>query len=464
MLDMKTVITKVAEGTADFNQLEEMVHAAVMEEGRALLAAAWQELDRELARIREAGLRMIGKRTRTVLTRLGMLTVKRRYYRDGSGTRFLLDEALGWGGGQAITPDLAARMLQMSSEKSFRRTAGDLSFFLACHISHMLPHRLVQEVGARCARAKSAAAEELFTWGALPECEGQATDYLFLEADGCHVSLQREDRRGHELKVGISYEGMEKRGGQWRTRAKRSTLSASPGPEFLREWSAALAAVYDHKRVGLSVWSSDGGGWLRAGPPLFAARPQLDRFHLARSLRSALGRTGEAARLYSLALAGKTGEVLSALAGHLESETDPDRKKELRRTLGYLAGLEPWLADWRLHLADPGDLRSLGAMEGNVGKLASFRFKGRGMSWTIKGAHHMCQVIELRENRKLASLADHPSRQPQRIQQAFQTVREHIRQDPEAWLAASVPLLQTESGKPWVKEVLRPLVSTRKIA
>jgi hypothetical protein len=81
-------------------ELEKKVAEVVFELGRALLKAAYKHLDEKLSREREKGLRNLGMRKRDILTRFGVITVRRRYFRDRERRhRFLLDEALGWAKG-----------------------------------------------------------------------------------------------------------------------------------------------------------------------------------------------------------------------------------------------------------------------------------------------------------------------------------------------------------------------------
>jgi hypothetical protein len=85
------------------------------------------------------------------------------------------------------------------------------------------------------------------------------------------ISLQREKKRKHELKAGISYEGWERVAkDRWATRGKRAFLSAADGGSFLKEWSADLATSCDHAKVSEVIWSSDGASWLKEGPGLFS--------------------------------------------------------------------------------------------------------------------------------------------------------------------------------------------------
>lgn len=463
MFDLSQLISRVMQDTDDFNELEERLFKILLEVGRIILQAVLGSMDARLMRKRADGLRSLGARERTVITRFGAVKIKRRYYRDAQGRgRFLLDEALGWGSGLAMTDPLEARALKMCSESSFRQAADNLSFFLSERVTHTILHDLVQRRGAEVAGEQEALAEELFCQGVLPPTEGRTAERLFMEADGCVISLQREERSRHELKAGISYEGWEKagrgkEGEKFRLAGKRSFLSAAPAADFLAQWSAELASVYDYRAIKETVWSSDGASWLAHGPGLFAVTAaQLDRFHLARSIKRALGFSQEASDLVGMARSGAAEEVVAALEGHLVRAQDPGRRKRILQAISYLKGCSGRLADWRLTLDPrPGD-RSLGAMESNVDKLVADRFKKRGMSWSVQGSGHMCKVIELAKNGELQGWCRERRAADEKTQSvAIKEVRKEVKRDPEAWCQAHMPYLTAKSGDPWVKDILR---------
>ncbi|MDD3717610.1 MAG: ISLre2 family transposase [Actinomycetota bacterium] len=461
MSDLSQLISRLVEEKDDFNELEDGLVKELFEVGRKVLRGILEHMDAELMKERAEGLRHLGVRERTVLTRLGVLRIKRRYYRErGGGTRFLLDEALGWGGGLAATPALEARALKMCSESSFRCAADNLSFFLAENIRHTLLHEMVGKRGSEAACAKQSLACDLFESGVIPASEGRRAERLFMEADGCMISLQRAGRRKHELKAGISYEGWEQVGkDKWRLAEKRSFLSAAPADDFLAAWSADLATVYDYRGVSEAVWSSDGASWLARGPDLFSVTvAQLDRFHLARALRRALGSDPEASRLISLAREGQGNLVIEAMEERLARTLDPKRRKHMAEAISLLKGASSRLADWSLTLKPRDGDRSLGCMESNVDKLVADRFKKRGMSWSVSGADHMCKIIELSRNGELAGWCRERRASAEGIEvKAFEKLKREVRRDPERWCQAYVPLLSSKSGQPWVKDVLRHL-------
>lgn len=464
------MVLHLAAETNSLSEIEDKTAEVVYELGRAMLQAYLEHLDEELMKRRERGLRHVGRRKRYVLTRFGIITVERRYYRDREGKRrFLLDEALGLSKrGLAATPSLEEVALKMCSETSFRRASAHLSFFLSCPLDHNLLHRKVRERGSKRTEEKRKKAEDLFLLGALPECRKRRAELLFLEADGCLVPLQRErGKRRHELKAGFSYEGWERVGdGKWRTRRRRVFLSASPGEDFLSQWSAELFSLYDPCGVLRVIWSSDGAPWLRKGPELFSPdHAQLSRFHLRRCLTRALGFSRKAERLFSLACEGRAGEVVSELENHLKKASEEGERRRISEAISCLSSLSSWLSDWRGVLSASEDDRSPGAMEGNVDKLLSDRFKKRGMSWSVSGADCLCQVIELYQNGELASFLASRRRVDQGVERAaMASLRKEMKRDPEAWIKNHMPLLRTRSGDPWVKDVLASLAGYERIA
>lgn len=470
MFDLGNMVQHLVREAKSLEEVEEKTAEVVFELGRAILKAIFEHLDEELMRRREKGLRHVGRRKRDILTRFGVITVERRYYRDLKGRyRFLLDEALGLPHrGLAATPSLEEVALKMCADTSFRRAASHLSFFLSEKVDHNLLHRRVQERGSERAEEKQKRAEELFSLGVLPESRKREAERLFLEADGCLIPLQRvKGKRKHELKAGISYEGWERVSGErWRTRGRRVFLSAAGGEDFLSQWGAELATVYDPRKVSRIVWSSDGAPWLRKAPDLFSPdHAQVDRFHLKRSLVRALGFSREAERLFSLACSGRGEEVLGKLRERLAGATCEKEKKRIEEALSYLSSLSAWLSDWRKALPAREEDRSPGAIEGNVDKLLSDRFKKRGMSWSVAGADSLCQLIELSENGELSSFLSSRRRANHGMEKAaLASLRKEVRRDPEAWLRKRMPALQSRSGDPWVKDVLRGLSGYQRMA
>lgn len=74
-------------------------------------------------------------------------------------------------------------------------------------ISHTFTHRLVARVTDPYLEREEKELEEVFEDGVIPESEGRVVPYLFIEADGTNIALQREEARRTEVKAGVAYEG-----------------------------------------------------------------------------------------------------------------------------------------------------------------------------------------------------------------------------------------------------------------
>ncbi len=199
------------------------------------------------------------------------------------------------------------------------------------------------------------------------------------------------------------------------------------------------------------IWSSDGASWLKKGPDLLAcAHAQLSRFRLGRSLTRALGFSEEAFRLLALTGEGRASETMARLEERLERSADEGRRKRISEAIAYLSSPSAWLSDWRGVLPATEDDRSLGAIEGNVRKLAADRFKKRGMSWRAEGADHMCRIIELGENGELSSFI---SRSRRRVEdkvakEVMASFRREVGRDPEAWLRRNMLPARVKERRP----------------
>ncbi len=131
-------------------------------------------------------------------------------YRDGNGKyRFLLDEKMGLDKGCQVSPKVKELATFLCSHFPFQRTEEILRSILPTGISHTSIHRLVARVTDPYLEAEEKELEEVFEDGVIPESEGRVVPYLFLEADGTSVALQREETRRAEVKVGVAYEGWQ---------------------------------------------------------------------------------------------------------------------------------------------------------------------------------------------------------------------------------------------------------------
>lgn len=454
------------ESLADFKEWEQSVLELSQEIAQQIASMLLKAIDEHLMEDREGGLRLVGKRKRTVLTRFGPLEIERRLYRDEHGKHhFLLDEALGLEPGAGCTPSLEHLANRLSSHVPFRVASDTISRFITCAPTHACLHRMVQRTGNEKSAEEEARRRALFEDGELPPSEMRTAERLMLEADGVVVSLQREKKRRREMKFAFAYEGLAECGkGRYRTLEKRVHSGFSPTDEFWQGFSVELASRYDLAGVGEVILGGDGASWIKGGGKLFPVdRYQLDRFHLSRALKRALGAGANEA--YRKACEGDL-EATDEILERAQAEASEEESAVIAQTRRYLASNAEGLADWRTGREDAGNLRGLGAAEGNIDKTLANRLKKRGMSWTVAGGHNMAKVIQLRDNGQLEEWAHSRSdREPERedLDRAVVRLKAQMKQDPQSWLEAHLPALDgPHSDRPWA-HMLRELARIQEV-
>lgn len=447
-------VLRLVENLSDFKDWEEDVLRLSQEIAQEMASMVLRAVDDRLMNNRDSGLRLIGKRERTITTRFGPLKLERRLYRQKTGDyRFLLDEALGLEPGVACTPSLDHLATMIASHVPFRVTSSIISRFISGVPTHSSIHKSLGRTGRKKKEEEDAKRRALLEDGELPLKGDRKARRLLLEADGVVVSLQRENKRRREMKLAFSYEGWETCGkGRFRTVAKTVHSGFSPTDEFWWDFSLSLAERYDLSAVEEFVLGGDGASWVKGGAKLIPVKTyQLDRFHLKRALKRALG-GADAARAYRFACDGDW-KAADGILEQAESSAGDEERQRVADTRRYLASNKHGLADWRKGRDEEG-LRGMGTAEGNIDKELANRLKKRGMSWTIAGGHSMAKVIQLRDNGELEDWMLSKRRHAPRSEDVVKAVGElsrHLRKDPEEWLSAHIPAIDgPHSDRPWV--------------
>lgn len=444
------------ERLAEARQWESRVFERVCEAGQQQAVEHLAALDESLLAQRPAGWRVVGFRERTLVTRFGEVRMRRRLYRDQEGTgHFLLDEALGLNAYQAATPEMQAMGTLLCGELSFRKATDFLEQWMAGLLSSSTCWRLLQRSGEAAAQARGEEVEAVFGRGeAIAQAGERSIERLYMEADGVYVRLQRQPQRHLELLSAIAYEGWERLQGAragYRLKEKQVYCHVGERHSFWEGASLAWAHKWDLGGMREVILGGDGAGWIRAGIETFAhATWQLDGFQLARACRQAFGsQAGQ--ELYQ---ALRTGQE-----AHLP-QTPVREGKLAQRAFRWVAQVaqQKWGGDWRVRQGLPLEAaRGLGGMEGNQAQLLAARMKGKGRSWSPKGAHHMAKVQELLANDEVQRWCY----RPRPCQKPRPLPSRQARSQPTAphqWLQAAVPAFSGPfPNAPWV-QYLRQLI------
>jgi hypothetical protein len=417
-------------------------------------------MDDELAREKTKNTRVVSFKEKWVMCLFGDVKFKRRLYRDSDGGyHFLLDEKIGLDKGSHVSPVMKRLAVEASTNYTFREVEQNIKAVFPWAPSHTTVHNLSGKVADSYIEEEQEEVKALYEDGVIPESEDRVSPYLFMEADGVNISLQREKGRKAEIKAGIAYEGWEEiTKERYKLKEKSVYGGIMSGERFWQGFSLILAKKYDLSRIDKVIVGGDGAPWVKVGAELFGGLYELDRFHLRRTLYQGLCRDPLAGDIYGACIKGDIAMVEKLLI-QAQQGTDKERAKEIMKLRGYLMDNCYGLRDYRLEVSGDG-LRGLGAMEGNVDKLFADRMKKRGMSWTKKGANRMAKLISLNRVAKLeVGKRSCAKPTPALLKKGVDVSQKKFHErDGGDWLQAETPAFYgPHSDRPWV-HVLRALV------
>ena len=246
-----------------------------------------QAIEERLFKVLPLSWHVVAKKERTLVTRFGEITIKRRIYRDDQGkTHCLLDEVLGLPSHQLATPSLQESLVDLCTQVPFRSANQTIEKLTAGVLSTPTVYRLVERTASRAIKKEEADWQAVFEGGAIPSGE-KRVPILFSEGDGTWIHLQQEEQEHYEIKDGIAYEGWERLPGEEERYAlvnKRVYCQASEKMPFWEGASLEWSRVWDLSYLKEIVIGGDGAKWIDEGVEVFAgAKRQLDGFHLARA-------------------------------------------------------------------------------------------------------------------------------------------------------------------------------------
>lgn len=443
---------------ANFNTLEE----AVMELARNIMVAVLQALDDELLNRRPKGYICVGKRTRSISTRIGDIVICRRLYRKATAKAnrgvFLLDKALGIQPRRRVSGGLLKLLVSLATRLPFREVADVLEEAGFPVISHSTIHKEVRRYGELQAQLLRRGVALMFGMGEMPESEEnlRKVPILFIEADGVMVGCQRDPqkRRKQEIKLVTSYEGWEEKGK--RRQLENPTVLISNLEKDERIWelfSLCLAKQYDLSDTVIVV-NGDGAAWIQETVKEYFpnAIVQLDRFHLIRDLIVVVGEKTARELLEQLNL-GKVDVFMDTLEA-LEPQIPKKKRSQYKKLLSMCQRYREHLLDYRHRINAPNldkKLYGMGVAETMVDKKVANRMKKRGMAWSPAGAMAMSSLLMLRANGQLFLwLDEHIEDDMQNPVREYQKRIKATGQEHGEWLQVRMPALE-QPTKPWIK-------------
>lgn len=416
-----------------------------------LMQSFLERVDKELAETRnKSELRHKGKRTTTFKTLMGEVTIDRNLYKkqdeDGGIEHiYLLDQALGLDTIGTISPNLVEKILENSCEMSFREVASSISELTNQSISHQGVWNVVQAVGEKQVKVE----KELIKAYRNDKLSGEKeVSILFEEADGLWLSMQGKSREKaskgkKELKIGIVYEGWEKRylsSKEYKAVEKQAFAGYLKPEEFKELRDAAVAAKYNVDEIKYRVLNGDGAAWIRNGHNLETSVFQLDPYHLTKSIIRNVKDKRARKNIMKWLRAGEFEKVFKKLE-ELKYQCDGEASqiKKLTKLEEYIQNNKDGIVNYKerenIEIPNPPEeieYRNLGIMERNVNIFAK-RMK-RGKSWSEDGATNLAKIIALKIGpgfkEKIAALVSGklPERLTERFEEKILNTREVLKE------------------------------------
>ena len=340
-----------------------------------------------------------------LITSLGTVHFRKTFYRykDGKGENgneimcYLLDKTLGFTQNQRITDDAVAKIYEEAVQTSYRR-GGE-----AVNNDDSVSKEAVKDLLHKTKFPPNFQ---------IPE-QKKKVDYLYIDADEDHFSLQFKEKKGdleknengRKLNGAITkliyvYEGIEPDA----PKSKRNHLvnthyfcrGTDDNNDLWDEVYAYIDATYDISSIKKIYLNSDGGAWIKAGfKRLEGIQYVLDEFHLSKYILKMtahmLDSQADARIEVCKTIREKEKKDFEELVERLKGYTE--KESELKRITGAAEYIESnWAADKR-RLWKRDGIAACSA-EGHVSHVLSTRMSTPPLGWSKHGAHQMAHLRE----------------------------------------------------------------------
>lgn len=334
-----------------------------------------------------------------LITSLGNVRFRKTLFtnKETGESEYLLDRLIGLGRNERMTEDAEAKMLEEAVQTSYRR--GGEATSLTTNVSKQTVKNKIHslEFPADISKTK----------------QKKIVEYLYIDADEDHVSLQFRETKGDLIKnpkgqknnslitkLVYIYEGVENEA----PKSKRHCLvnpyyfcdvnTGKENDEFWNDIYRYIDEHYDLEKVKKIYINSDGGGWIKTGLKKISGTIHvLDGYHLEQSItrmtshmkdsrEDAKNEVRESIRDHTKS---SFESIIDRLIGCVEDESGVKRIEEEKRYI-----LSNWTAA-KLRLKHKEGVNG-SSTEGHVSHILSSRMSSRPMGWSRNGAKNMARL------------------------------------------------------------------------
>ena len=332
-------------------------------------------------------------------TCLGTVCFEKTLFRNKQTreSAYLLDRIIGIESHERLTEDAEAKLLEEAVQTSYRKAGEETS--------------LTDEVSKQTVKNKLH--KLTFPQQKEEQPKKKAVEFLYIDADEDHVSLQFKEKKG-DLEIGENnwknncvlaklvyvYEGIEPES----PKSKRHKLvnphyfsGVYDGADNAKLWDevyAYLDSHYDLKKVKKIYLNADGGTWIQSGKKRIAGITSvLDEFHLQKYLLKMTSHlkdsVDDARKELCDAIKSGTKADFQSVVERLKvcAETEAIEKR-IEESGAYI--LSNWTAA-KIRLKDRETVKGCSA-EGHVSHVLSSRMSSRPMGWSRTGVDKMAHL------------------------------------------------------------------------
>ena len=342
-----------------------------------------------------------GLRTTTIKTVYGEVTYQRRIYEvtreDGIKEYvFLLDEQLRIPGVGLISQNLADQLVSGITEMSYRECAAKITAMTGQSISPMGIWKTIQALGEKVCEEE----RELVKAHKAGKIQGETvTPVLFEETDGVYVKLQREQKKGGEIKVGIAYDGWKETGTNRYSLDKKVVVAGfSNSKEFQEYREASIAEKYDTDEIEIRLMNADGSEWIKNvcdADTVF----QLDPFHRNKAIKDYIPYKEAERTIHDYLEQKDIDGMFEYLEIYKDSLSEDNEIENANKLITYFKNNRKGLLSYQdqgvLLPEHPDGLiyRNMGTMENHIWSVIAKRMKHNHACWSIRGGNHLAKIL-----------------------------------------------------------------------
>jgi len=382
-----------------FDILEDMLFEILQNIACKVFEKAITDIDNYLRNKRKRGeLKNTGKRKKYFLTRFGDILYARTRYKDKKTGKscYLLDEALSIVKNQRISLSRARIECFLSSLSSYREVVEGIRLLIAGPRCHEAIRQSVIKEGKLILENQEKKLKQIEN---LDYPDRKPSDTAYMEADATYIGLQHRGKKKKEkmeVKLGVGYTGKEARYKSGKSkRLKEKFTFVGMGKEFMRNLSLQAESRLSLSKVKKILFGGDGDSWITSGIKEYFPNSiyLLCLYHLFKKFKECLSKRKEEQKVIKeLLLSNQIDQALLRIDQMIRNPYDLKEKDNLIKLYTYISRNRQGITN-QVRLKDK-EIERTGAIESNINKVVTSRFKKRGMSWSKPGALALLKIKE----------------------------------------------------------------------